>query len=382
MHDPKLGKLMIEALTQNNLEINADRLEILFQDFVASAVLGEKHYGVRAPALSSGITERAVTLGLYTSALDMDDVNWKVLTHPGSIIWPIATSIGVERGLTLKQIYEAAAYGYRTGATIANFFGPLHRSKWHVTATSGAFAATTTAAIALGLSREQHVKALHICAMNIGGSSQAVLERKGAAQTNRASAISLGITSAHAALVGAPHAEEIWSGPRGLFELFLVEGSASEILNGIDGVAIRLMDANGFVHAALAAALKLREVHKEKIESITVVLSTSVASILDASQGGPWWNPAYAVAALWESGDPTNLQSASEFLAVTHVEFEEMPIGAGKVRVKTASGEHEEYVELAPENKTWRDVKWGNAGISSAEDSYRRCSSFPLAALR
>jgi hypothetical protein len=164
--------------------------------------------------------------------------------------------------------------------------------------------------------------------------------------------------------------------------LFLVEGATSEILNGIDNVAIRLMDSNGFVHSALSAALKLRQMHQEKIESITVVLSTSVSSILDASQGGPWWNPAYAVAALWESGDPTNLHSASEFLAVTHVEFEEMPIGAGKVRIKTASGEHEECVELAPEEKTWRDVKWGKAGISSAEDAYRRCSSFPLAALR
>ena len=255
MHDPKLGNSIVEALTQKNLEVKEDRLEILFQDFVASAVLGEKHYGASVPALSPGITERAVTLGLYASALDMDDVNWRVLTHPGSIIWPIATSIGIERGLTLKQVYEAAAYGYRTGATIANFFGPLHRSKWHVTSTSGAFAATTTAAIALGLSKKQHLKALHICAMNIGGSSQAVFERKGAAQTNRASAISLGATSAHSALVGAPHAEEIWSGPRGLFELFLVEGATSEILNGIDNVAIRLMDSNGFVHSALSLSL-------------------------------------------------------------------------------------------------------------------------------
>lgn len=381
MHDSKLGKLITETLTQNNLEINEERLEILFQDFVASAVLGEKHYGESVPALSSGIAERALTLCLYASALDMDDVNWRVLTHPGSIIWPIATSIGIERGLTLKQVYGAAAYGYRTGATIANFFGPSHRSKWHVTATSGAFAATTTAAIALGLSKEQHLKALHICAMNIGGSSQAVFERNGAAQTNRAAAIALGITSVHAAHVGAPHAEEIWSGPRGLFEMFLVEGSTSEILNGIDDVEIRLMDTNGFVHAAVAAAWKMRLTLTEKIESITVVLSTSVSSILDASQGGPWWDPIFAIAALWESGDPTNLRSASDFLAVTHVEFEEMPIGAGKVRVRTASGVHEEYVELAPEEITWRSVKWGKAGISNAEDSYRRCSSFPLAAL-
>jgi len=381
MYDPKLGDLIVETLTRKDLEIKEDRLETLFQDFVACAVLGEKHYGVSTQVLSSGITERAVTLGLYASALDMDDVDWRMLTHPGSIIWPIATSIGIERGLSLKEVYEAAAYGYRTGATIANFFGPIHRSKWHATSTSGAFAAATTAAIALGLSKKQHLDALHICAMNIGGSSQAGFERKGAAQTNRAAAISLGITSAHAAIVGAPHVEEIWSGPRGLIEMFLVEGSTSEILNGIDTVGLRLIDTNGFAHSAVTAAWKLHETLKEKVDYITVVLSTSVASILDASRGGPWWNSAYAIAALWESGDPTNLQSASKFLSVTQLEFEEMPIGAGKVRVKTASGVHEEYVELAPEEITWRVAKWGKAGIGSAEDSYRRCSSFPLAAL-
>ena len=382
MRDSKAGELILESLTKSTQEIRRDRLETLFQDFVACTVLGEKHYGASSPALSSGVSERAVTLGLYASALDIDDVDWRVLTHPGSIIWPIAVSIGIERGLALTEVYQAAAYGYRSGATIANFFGPSHRSKWHATSTSGAFAATSTAAIALGLTKQQHLNALHICAMNIGGSPQAGFERKGAPQTNRAAAISLGITSAHAALVGAPHVEDIWSGPRGLFEMFSVEAASTEILNGIDTAELRLIDTNGFAHSAVAAAWKLYLALNEEVDSITVVLPASVAAILDASLGGPWWNSAYAVAALWESGDPTNLRNASRFLSVTHLEFEDMPIGAGKVIVTSLGGVREEYVDRAPEEIAWRAVKWDKARITSAEDSYRRCSSFPLAALR
>jgi len=382
MNEITLGDSILDALTDKTVEMNRDRLETLFQDFAAGAILGEEHYGADVPVFSSGITERAVTLGLYTSALDMDDVDWKVLTHPGSIIWPIATSIGAEKDLSIEKVLEAAAYGYRTGATMAHFFGPSHRAKWHVTSTSGAFAATSTAAIALGLSKKQHTAALHICAMNIGGSSQAGFERLGAPQTNRATAISLGITSAHAAIVGAPHVVDIWNGPRGLVEMFSLEASSPEILNGVDTAELRLIDTNGFAHSVVTAAWQLRATVKEEVKAITVFLPASVQGILNAARGGPWWNSAYAVAALWESGDPTNLRDATRYLPITHLEFEDMPIGAGKVRIETSTGIHEEYVERAPEEITWREIKWGKAGISDPEDSYRRCSSFPLSALR
>jgi 2-methylcitrate dehydratase PrpD len=382
MSKSDLGDEILATLVKTSPVKKNARLEILFQDFVVEAIRGEKHYESPSTALCTGITERAVRLGLYASAQDMDDVDWKVLTHPGSIIWPVATAIGVQNSLPLEQLYAAATYGYRTGATIANFFGKSHRAKWHATSTSGAFAATSTAAIALGLSPQQHLNALHICAANIGGSPQAGFERKGAPQTNRAAAISLGITSVHAALIGAPHIDDIWNGPRGIIEMFNIEGESSQILDGVSTAELRLIDTNGFAHSAVTAASKLYLALKEKVDSITVVLPSSVEGILDASRGGAWWNSAYAVAALWESGDPTNLQSSSRFLSVTHLEFEDMPIGAGKVRVETAAGVHEEYVERAPEEISWRDIKWGKAGITSAEDSYRRCSSFPLAALR
>lgn len=381
--DKKLqGEALLGALVETPITVDSSRLETLFLDFVAEATLGQSRYATGHQTFTSGITDRAVRFGLLCSARDMDDVDWVVLTHPGSIIWPVAVSVGVENKLTLNEIFIAAAHGYRTGASIANFFGKTHRAKWHATSTSGAFAAATTASVALGLTAEQHINALHICAANIGGTPQAGFERRGAPQTNRAAAISLGIASAHGALLGAPNVEDIWNGPRGLFEMFSVEAENSALLNGVDSAKLRLIDTNGFTHSAVAAANKISMKIQNSINSITVILPVSAQTVLDGSRGGSWWNPAHAVAALFESKDPTNLASASKYLEKTSLEFQDLPIGSGRVQVSTSSGIHEEFVELAPEESTWIEKKWNSAKVTDLPEAYKRCSSFPLTALR
>ena len=134
--DKKLqGEALLGALVETPITVDSSRLETLFLDFVAEATLGQSRYATGHQTFTSGITDRAVRFGLLCSARDMDDVDWVVLTHPGSIIWPVAVSIGVENKLTLNEIFIAAAHGYRTGASIANFFGKTHRAKWHATST-------------------------------------------------------------------------------------------------------------------------------------------------------------------------------------------------------------------------------------------------------
>jgi hypothetical protein len=113
-----------------------------------------------------------------------------------------------------------------------------------------------------------------------------------------------------------------------------------------------------------------------------VVLPASVQAVLDGSRGGPWWNPAHAVAAFFESEDPTNLASAKSYLDKTSLEYEDIPIGAGRVRITTENGIYEEFVDLAPEELIWRDKKWNSAKITDSVEAYKRCSSFPLTALR
>jgi hypothetical protein len=132
----------------------------------------------------------------------------------------------------------------------------------------------------------------------------------------------------------------------------------------------------------VVAAEKILKKNSGTINSITVVLPVSVQAVLDGSRGGPWWNPAHAVAALFESEDPTKLTTSTKFLSLTSLEYADIPIGSGRVRVSTDSGIYEEFVEMAPEEIIWRQKKWNEAKITDSNEAYKRCSSFPLAALR
>ena len=382
MADSTLAENVLVALTSRIERADIERLDVLCADFAANAILGERKYNAPQEALLIGISDHAVRLGLYASALDMDDVDWQVLTHPGSIVWPVAISIGNALGTPLEKILNHAAYGYRTGATIAHLFGVSHRAKWHSTATSGAFAATSTAAMALNLSAQEHLAALHICAANIGGSPQAGFERLGATQSNRAAAIALGITSAQAALIGAPHVNHIWDGPRGLIEMFAVEAESPEILDGVSTAELRLIPTNGFTHSAVMAAWELHQRTTEPVKAIEVFLPNLSKSLLDGSLGGSWWDPGFAVAALWNSGDPMNLSEAKSWQSVTTVHFTDLPIGAGRIRIETETGSDESYFDRAREEAPWINKKKTDAGVANTEEGYRRCSSFPLAALR
>lgn len=378
MADSCLAERVLRTLTEETPIFDRSRLEILLKDFVANLLHGAKLYEGKKQLLVEGMTERSAYLGLMSSACDMDDVDWRVLTHPGSIIW----SVAVASGASFEKVCESAAWGYRTGATVANLFGISHRSKWHVTSTSGAFAATTTAAIVLGLTSSEHLAALKLCAANIGSSSQAGFERLGAAQFNRAAAITLGVVSAKAAAMGTANVEDIWNGPRGLIEMLSVEAESAEILGGICTASLRLFPTNGFAHSAVFAAWELVQEIDQPITSITVLLPIAVRGLLDESRGADWWNSRFAVAAVCESKDPTKLSDASTYLHITDAEFKEMPLGAGGVRITTANQEFSKEVLLSPERDEWISKKFAITDGLPVAELYRRCSSFPLAALR
>ena len=369
---------VLRALTDKPSQVDIARLELLFRDFVANVFEGAKFYEGRRQLLSDGMTERGAQLGLFSSAKDMDDVDWRVLTHPGSIIW----SVALASSAPLEKVFESAACGYRTGATIANLFGAKHRSKWHITSTSGAFAATSTAAIALGLTKNEHLAALKLCAANIGASSQPGFERLGAAQFNRAAAIALGITSAKAAAMGAINTADIWDGPRGLIEMFSVEAESQEIFDGISSVSLRLFPTNGFAHSAVFAALDLLPEISEPITSIGVSLPFAVKGLLDESRGGNWWNSRFAVAAVCSSKDPMRLADASTYLDITHADFKDMPAGAGAVKIKMGSREISREILVAPEKEEWMNKKFADTNNLTMEELHLLCSNFPLASLR
>ena len=135
-------------------DVSARVLEISLKDFIAGALSGSLKY----PELTRpGVSELANYLALIGSADDLDDVDWDVLTHPGSIIWPVLLAAHSEENQSLEKLYDAAYFGYRAGRSISRLLGASHRSNWHLTTTSGAVAATSALARFWNLAEEEHI---------------------------------------------------------------------------------------------------------------------------------------------------------------------------------------------------------------------------------
>ncbi len=373
-----LAELILCELSKENIELNASNkpnLEILLKDFMACAYSGKAKYSKKESKFPTGLTQNAVRLGLFSSADDLDDVDWSVLTHIGSIIWATAISAGLSLGLPIEKVISAAAYGYRTGATVAKLFGANHRAKWHQTATSGAFASVSTAAAIFGLTPQQHLAAFKFCAINIGGLPRAGFERKGANQFNRSAAISLGISSVQAALMGATHVQDVWSSPGGLAENFLIAPEALTestekisqdfLIDGISTTGLRLFPCTGFAHAAALAIYELRQQLPGEVRAITVDLNQGVAGLMDGSRGGNWWNPRAAVASVAYSKDPMDISAPEHLIDKVQLVFSDLPAGGARVTLES-EGKVLTITHLKPPGLTydspqeiiWRNEKW------------------------
>lgn len=219
------GDQLIRELTDPSTLVQTSRalsrLEVLLTDYLSCLVSARRCAPRKVSLLANdGVIGLGAWLALRSSSEDRDDIDWSVGTHPGSVIWSTIFAIAVLRREARENFLDAALSGYRSSASIANFLGSDHRAMWHVTATAGTFGATSVAALALGLSADEHQRALHLAGANIGGSGQAPREREGAAAFNRAAATSLGITASMAAHDGARAIDDLWSGSRGVLELF------------------------------------------------------------------------------------------------------------------------------------------------------------------
>jgi hypothetical protein len=326
------------------------RLEVLLTDYLVAARAGRKlahtqHIGTN--------------LAMNSSADDADDIDWSVITHPGSIIWSaLLHQIFTFPGSAMH--FKRGAYAaYRTSASIAGFFGPSHRAKWHVTTTAGTFAAATASNVLRQASPEQSLSSLLHVAANMGGIAVAD-RRTGAAIFNRGAAVTLGILASEAALSGIPHATHIWDGDRGLVALFSLSNDAklAIIRDGVSTAGLRLFPCNGFVQSAYMAIADCRVKLGGDLLSMRVGLTDAMIPFLDGSVGGDHWNARHAAAKAWDPADITRT------IAITEVVGGDIPLGGAEVEIKTTAGETKIFVEHAPganlfaENeKQWRKEK-------------------------
>jgi 2-methylcitrate dehydratase PrpD len=349
-----LGDAVLDNLISTAHENNLDLVELTLRDFVAGGISGSKKY----PKFKySGVLDSALALTLMASADDLDDVDWDVLTHPGSVIWPVLLATHIAEGGDLKSLTASASVGYQIGRSIAKLFGPSHRGAWHITETAGAVAATGALSHYLNLSPEKKLAAIKMTLTNMSGSPQAGFERIGAAQSNRAAAVALAITSVKSAQMGAPIIEDIWQGPRGIVQMFnlspqILEPATEEelgkvILPGTDALHFRVFFATGFVSSAIAAVLELLAKHGQP-DLITIEFSKNLAGLLDGSRGGFWWDPLLIMHALVKSNNPFDFSPLLNSDCEIKINYGETAMGAAHVRFAIGKEEFSRTITTVP----------------------------------
>jgi MmgE/PrpD N-terminal domain len=326
------------------------RLEVLLTDYLVAARAGRE---------LAHMQHIGANLAMNSSADDADDIDWSVITHPGSIIWSALLHQIFAFPESATRFKNGAYAAYQTSASIAGFFGASHRAKWHVTTTAGTFAAATASNVLRQATPEQSLSSLLHVAANMGGIAVAD-RRTGAAIFNRGAAVTLGILASEAALSGIPHAANIWDGDRGLVALFSLSNDPklATIRDGISTAGLRLFPCNGFVQSAYMAIADCRAKLDGDLLSMRVGLTEAMVPFLDGSVGGDHWSAHHAAAKAW---DPAGIKGN---LPLIEIVGGDIPLGGAKVEVKTTAGEMRVLVERAPgadlfsENEQrWRSEK-------------------------
>ena len=355
------GDQLLEQLSQVvPMPTKLDRLELLLNDYLACLVDASTP-NVRSLA-DDGVIGFGAYLSLLSSSKDRDDVDWSLGSHIGSVIWSTIFALALKNPDLRKNAVSAALSGYRASASVTTFFGPSHRSKWHVTATAGSVAAASAASVMLGLSPSAHQHALRLAMSNMGGSSKAPREREGAGGFNRAAATTLGIV---AALSDARSIDELWDGPGGLLQLYSITGGDAIVVDGLSTSGIRPFPTNGFSQSAVLASAQLSVRSKGQLRSIEAHIAHGVVPLVDGSRGGTWWNLRFAVAGAWISGDPTTFTAAPEIEKLVTIVPSDLPIG-GVILVAHSSEGEDKFAQLSPpgmalevpQERAWAQAKW------------------------
>ena len=343
----------------------AGALSLLLADFLgcvrASAEMPPGSFA------DDGVAGVVALLALRSSAQDRDDIDWRSLHHPGSVIWPVVVALAAAHDLPGDLAERAAARGYLTAATAADLLGSSHRAAWHVTATAGALGAAAAASVLLGAGAHEQERALSLAAANAGGLARAARERRGAAGFNRAAAATLGLASARAGVAGAAVLDAAFDGPGGMRETMSgpTEPGDVRVRDGLADAAPRFLAVSGFLQGAVVGAARARAALAGDLVSLRIGLTAGAVPLVDGSDAGPWWDARTSALRAWAAASPSAVERAGPLDGRTDlasVEVSDVPVGHARVRAATDVGEVDLLVApttLAdPDAPSALTVKW------------------------
>jgi hypothetical protein len=287
-----------------------DRAILLFSDYLHLVLSGKSKVSTRfRDEHLSDITYFAKA----ASYSDLDDVDWKRLTHPGSIIFSALLPLLFDKEVNSQNFLRAIIAGYHGSSLFAQILQPAHSRNWHASATSGIFGATLATSNLLDLGADKKVQALHFASAAIGGAASAPRSQNGATRFTRIHAALMGSISTLEAAESSPAPLYIVDGPGGLSERFGVvdEFPDTNPRDALHQISIRYFPYSGFSHNALEKLEAYLPLDPGSVNSIELQLNEPLFTLIGSSEKGPWWDLAAAISNTIANGDPFDSRTAA-----------------------------------------------------------------------
>jgi hypothetical protein len=312
-----------------------DRAILLFSDYLHLLLSGKD----KVPAKFKDEHFSSITyFAKAASNSDLDDVDWKRLTHPGSIIFSALLPLLFDDGVNSKNFLRAIVAGYHGSSLFAQILQPSHSRNWHASATSGIFGATLATSILLDLNADQKAQALHFASAAIGGAASAPRSQNGATRFTRIHAALMGSISTLEAAELSPAPLYIVDGPGGLSERFGVVDVIPNInpREALHQISIRYFPYSGFSHNALEKLEAYLPLDPGSVKSIEFQLHEPLFTLIGSSEKGPWWDLAAAISNTIVNGDPFDSKTAA---LNAEVKIEKSEQTTSSARIKLADSE-------------------------------------------
>jgi 2-methylcitrate dehydratase PrpD len=224
-------------------------------------------------------------------SLDLDDGHRQALGHPGVCVVPAALALGESIGSSGRQILTAIIAGYETFIRIGKSMNPAIFSRgFHTTGVCGTVAAAASAAKILSFNQKKISNTLGIAAIQSAGLLIVVHSGQMMKPLNAGKAAYNGVLSALLAQGGASGPQNILEDKDGFGQAFAGDWDPSLLLSGLGNrfsiteCYRKLYPACRHSHAAIDAALFIRETNKIAIEKIQKIRVTTYPAALKLTQ--------------------------------------------------------------------------------------------------
>lgn len=233
--------------------------------------------------------DAALANGLYSHALDTDDVHSSSQTHLGVAVIPAALAIAEKVGASGKEVMTAIVAGYEVMARVAESVLPEGYYYWHLTGGAGAFGAAAAAGKLLKLNTQQMVYALGSAGTQSAGLFEFLIDGANSKTFHAGKAAYNGVLAALLSQKGFTAAERILEGEKGFCRAMTKNPKLEKIVDGlgkdykINENSFKPYTCCRWVHGAINAALDLNAKYNFDLSQIKQIVIKASPTAIDVT---------------------------------------------------------------------------------------------------